>query len=78
MGPPVDGAALVDQHGVAGAWQFADAEGDRTVTVAFVDGDLWQAAAAIGPTCAGTAARRPNGRARWSVSMPFAGTGSLR
>ena len=46
VGPPVDGGALVDQHGVAGAWQFAD--GDRTVTVAFVDGDLWQAAAALG------------------------------
>src|ERR1039458_165207 len=41
-GPPVDGGALVDQHGVAGAWQFADEEGGRTVTVAFVDGDLWQ------------------------------------
>jgi hypothetical protein len=52
VGPAIDGAALVDQHGVAGAWQFADAERDRTVTVAFVDGDLWQAAAGIGPACA--------------------------
>jgi hypothetical protein len=51
VGPPVDGAALVDHHGVAGAWQFADRPGDRTVTVAFVDGDLWQAAAALGPAC---------------------------
>ncbi len=50
---PIDGAALVDHHGVAGAWQFAGTGGDGTVTVAFVDGDLWQAAAAIGPACAG-------------------------
>ena len=49
VGPRVDGAALVEHHGVAGAWQFADASSDRTVTVAFVDGDLWQAAAALGP-----------------------------
>jgi hypothetical protein len=48
VGPSVDGAALVDQAGVAGVWQFADAEHDRTVTVAFVDGDLWQASAALG------------------------------
>ena len=52
VGPPVDGAGLVDRHGVAGAWQFADAEGDRTVTVAFVDGDLWQVAALVGPALA--------------------------
>ncbi len=48
VGPPVEGATLVDQAGVAGVWQFADAEAGRTVTVAFVDGDLWQAAAALG------------------------------
>ena len=42
VGPPIDGASVVDHHGVAGAWQFAD--GARTVTVAFVDGDLWQVA----------------------------------
>ena len=35
-------------HGVAGAWQFADAERGRTITVAFVDGDLWQASAGLG------------------------------
>src|SRR5271170_1374420 len=46
VGPPVDGAALVGHPGVAGAWQFADAE--RTITVAFVDGDLWQATAGLG------------------------------
>ena len=63
VGPPVDGAALVDQHGVAGAWQFADEEGGRTVTVAFVDGDLWQAAAALGPACTG-----PGGSARMGRS----------
>jgi hypothetical protein len=47
VGPAVDGAALVDRAGVAGAWQFADDAAGRTVTVAFVDGDLWQAADAI-------------------------------
>ncbi len=48
VGPPVDGPGLVDHPGVAGAWQFADAEQERTITVTFVDGDLWQAAAALG------------------------------
>jgi hypothetical protein len=52
VGPPVDGAALVEEHGVAGAWQFAD--GERTVTVAFVDGDLWQVADALGPVVTGS------------------------
>jgi len=47
VGPPVDGAAWVDLAGVAGVWQFADREVGRYVTVAFVDGDLWQAAGAI-------------------------------
>ena len=41
----------MDHHGVAGAWQFAD--GERTVTVAFVDGDLWQVADAVGSSLAG-------------------------
>jgi hypothetical protein len=48
VGPAVPGAELVRHPGVAGAWQFFDAESDRTITVTFVDGDLWQAAAAIG------------------------------
>jgi hypothetical protein len=48
VGPAVDGGRLVDHHGVAGAWQFTDAEHDRTITVAFVDGDLWQASASLG------------------------------
>jgi len=48
VGPAVDGATLIDHAGVAGAWQFADATAGRTITVAFVDGDLWQASAAIG------------------------------
>ncbi len=48
VGPEVDGAELVDHPGVAGAWQFADAEQGRCITVAFVDGDLWQASAALG------------------------------
>ncbi len=47
VGPAIDGAALVDHPGVAGAWQFVDAEADRTVTVAFVDGDLWELAAKV-------------------------------
>jgi hypothetical protein len=48
VGPPVDGRELVEHPGVAGAWQFSDAEHDRTITVAFVDGDLLQASAALG------------------------------
>jgi hypothetical protein len=48
VGPAVDGAQLVGERGVAGAWQFTDAEHGRTITVAFVDGDLWQASASIG------------------------------
>ena len=51
VGPPIDGSALVDHHGVAGTWQFVGTRGDRAVTVAFVDGDLWQGAAALGPAC---------------------------
>ena len=48
VGPALDASRFVDQHGVAGAWQFCDAEHDRTITVSFVDGDLWQAAADLG------------------------------
>jgi len=48
VGPPLRGEELVGHAGVAGAWQFFDAEHDRTITVTFVDGDLWQAAAALG------------------------------
>ena len=59
VGPAVDGAELVEHAGVAGAWQFADAEHDRTITVAFVDGDLWQASAALGT--AGAARPRMGG-----------------
>ncbi len=47
VGPPVDGAALVELAGVAGVWQFTDDDAGRTVTVAFVDGDIWQVAAAV-------------------------------
>ncbi|HWF17351.1 MAG TPA: hypothetical protein VG244_14295 [Acidimicrobiales bacterium] len=52
VGPPIDGATLVGMPGVAGAWQFADAE--RTVTVAFVDGDLWQVAEVFGTSISGS------------------------
>jgi hypothetical protein len=48
VGPPVDGEELVGHAGVAGAWQFADADDDRTITVAFIDGDLWEASASLG------------------------------
>jgi hypothetical protein len=48
VGPDVSGEELVGHPGVAGAWQFFDAEHDRTITVTFVDGDLWQASEAIG------------------------------
>ena len=53
VGPAVDGSALAHQAGVAGAWQFVDSSNDRCVTVAFVDGDLWQASAALGPAVGG-------------------------
>jgi hypothetical protein len=46
VGPAIDGAGLVEMPGVAGVWQFAD--DGRTVTVAFVDGDLWRVAEALG------------------------------
>jgi hypothetical protein len=52
VGPPVDGATLVDVPGVAGAWQFAD--GERSLTVAFVDGDLWQVADVLGTSISGS------------------------
>jgi hypothetical protein len=48
VGPEVDGAATVAQPGVAGAWSFVDRDTGRHITVAFVDGDLWHAASALG------------------------------
>jgi hypothetical protein len=45
VGPPVAAADMVARRGVAGAWQFADDEQDRFITVAFVDGDLWEVSA---------------------------------
>jgi hypothetical protein len=48
VGPQVDGAEWARHPGVAGAWQFADDEQGRFITVAFVDGDLWRASAALG------------------------------
>jgi hypothetical protein len=47
VGPAVDGEGLVDHAGVAGCWQFADAEGERAITVAFVDGDPLAVAATV-------------------------------
>jgi hypothetical protein len=49
VGPPMDGAAMVAHTGVAGAWAFADAE--RTITVAFIDGDLATMAQELGRWC---------------------------
>jgi hypothetical protein len=54
VGPDLDGAGLVEVPGVAGVWQFADAE--RTLTVAFVDGDLWRVADTLGTAVAGLGA----------------------
>ncbi len=53
VGPQVDGAQLVEHPGVAGAWQFTDAQAERTLSVAFVDGDLWQAADTLGASHGG-------------------------
>jgi hypothetical protein len=49
VGPQVDGEAATGRAGVAGTWQFTDVASSRHITVAFVDGDLWQAAGALGP-----------------------------
>jgi hypothetical protein len=61
VGPPVDGAAMVANQGVAGAWSFAAAaaaEGTaadpslgRHITVAFIDGDLATTASQLGQWC---------------------------
>jgi hypothetical protein len=51
VGPPVDGAAMVERVGVAGAWSFGHAAADRSITVAFVDGDLLSVAAELGQWC---------------------------
>jgi hypothetical protein len=53
VGPHVDGAEWARHPGVAGAWQFADDEHGRFITVAFVDGDLWRASAALGAAGSG-------------------------
>ena len=48
VGPAIDGEAVVEHPGVAGAWQFVDTATARHVTVAFVDGDLFAAASVLG------------------------------
>jgi hypothetical protein len=54
-GHGVDGAAMTGVDGVAGAWQFAgtgrEDGGVREITVAWVDGDLWEASAQLGELC---------------------------
>jgi hypothetical protein len=61
VGPALDGAAMVAHEGVAGAWAFTDAtpvtdatpgaEPPRTITVAFIDGDLDTTAPELGRWC---------------------------
>jgi hypothetical protein len=63
VGPPVDGAAMVELDGVAGAWQFVATPGATTgdppdpaqtprhITIAFIDGDLAATAEALGGWC---------------------------
>jgi hypothetical protein len=51
VGPPVDGPAMIDRQGVAGAWSFADDGLSRHITVAFVDGDLTSTAQELGRWC---------------------------
>jgi hypothetical protein len=45
---PLNGAAMVEHEGVAGAWGFVDADAGRHITVAFLDGDVTDAAATLG------------------------------
>jgi len=61
VGPAVDGAALTEHEGVAGAWQFHDPAGSRHITVAFVDGDLWTTAATLADLGLGA-----DGRLEWA------------
>ena len=56
VGPPADAEAMVGQPGVAGAWQFTDPSSDRHITVAFVDGDLWQASSSLAGAAGGVQA----------------------
>jgi hypothetical protein len=58
VGPAVDGAALIQHEGVAGAWQFTERGEARHVTVAFVDGDLWTTADALSDLGVGAQERR--------------------
>jgi hypothetical protein len=51
VGPPVDGAALLEVDGVAGAWAFVDEPAERHITVAFVDGDVETTGATLGQRC---------------------------
>ena len=59
VGPVLETSALLEQPGVAGVWQFGG-EG-RHVTVAFVDGDLWEVADALG-----TPARKSGDAVEWA------------
>jgi hypothetical protein len=51
VGPALEAPPLVERDGVAGVWQFR--EDGRHVTVAFVDGDLWEVANDLGALARG-------------------------
>ena len=48
VGAELEGAELVELDGVAGVWQFSDASAGRTITLAWIDGDLWTTARELG------------------------------
>jgi hypothetical protein len=47
----IDGAEWARVDGVAGVWQFAQEDGGREITVAWVDRDLWETSALLGARC---------------------------
>ena len=77
VGPPVDGAELVGQPGVGGRVAVR-----RRARWPHGHGGLRRRRPLAGGRRPrdrhGRPAARPNGPGRWNVSMPFAGTGSLR
>ena len=75
VGPAVPGAELVRHPGVAGAWQFFDAEQRPDH-----HGHLrrWRSLAGLGRHRNRWRRRARSGQDHWSELMPSAGTGSLR
>ena len=74
--PPFDGVALVEQARRGRGYGSSVRDG-RDITVAFVDGDLWEVAGDLGSVTA-RSGTRSSGLGPWSRSMPPVGTGSLR